>query len=365
MANTRAVVDLEQFRSNLAEIRRLIDMNPMICLAVKADAYGHGAIRIAREAVENGVTWLAVATPVEALELRAAGIGVPILLLCPTTSDYVVELIENDVSCLVTDTAYVSMFHAASQQLGKRARLHLEIDTGMGRTGCSPENAPGIAATILCKKNLLLEGICTHFAGAENDDTYTKLQISRFDSALSGIEVANVKPIIHASNSAGMMNYPTATYDMIRPGIAAYGYSSAGEPGFCVEPIMDFVSKVVFLKDVPAETAISYGMTYKTMKNTIVGTVAAGYADGYPRLLSNKGEVLIGDVRYRVSGTVCMDQFMIDLGPGSNVRLYDDVILFGRANSAPDAADIGAWTGTIPYEILCNVGKRVPREYIG
>ena len=233
----------------------------------------------------------------------------------------------------------------------------------MGRIGCDPSVVTLLARRIVESDYLELEGVCTHLARADESPSFTQEQIDRFDRCLDEIRQNGVDPgIVHAANSAGMLTQTNSWYDMVRPGIMAYGYPPVAVPSVHVDPIMEFVAKVVYLKRVPAGTPISYGSTYTTRGETVIATVAAGYGDGYNRLLSNVGSVSIRGARYPVVGRVCMDQFMIDVGIESPVLVYDEVILFGR-NPGPDAAELAKLVGTISYEITCSVGKRVSREY--
>ncbi len=367
MRATRALIHLDRFIRNIDSIRACVGRS-RICLAVKADAYGHGAVEIAKSAVEAGVSQFAVATCDEALELRECGIAAPILLLNPPVVGEIPTIIERGVGCVVADRRLIDAFSDAAKRVGSPARLHLAVDTGMGRIGCSTDRASALGRLIASDRRLRLEGVCTHFAASDTDDEYTREQIRRFDRCIAEIRAVGVDPgVVHAANSAGLLRHKAGRYDMVRPGIIAYGYrpSRAMELSIEVAPVMEFVSKLVFIKRVPAGTPISYGMTFRADRETVIGTVAAGYGDGYNRLLSNRGSVAVRGKRYPVVGTVCMDQFMIDLGPDPDVSLYDDVVMFGPFPPAPDAEEIAGMCGTIAYEITCGIGKRVPRIHLG
>lgn len=367
MRATRAIIHTENFRHNIRCLQHHTNGGPGICLCVKADAYGHGAVPIALAAQEAGVEWLAIATCDEGAELRDAGIDLPILLLSLPVPDEIETIIKNDISSVVGDEELISRFERAASSLGEKARLHLKIDTGMGRIGCAATDALPLAGRVVSSPHLVLEGICTHFPVAdEADRTFTEEQIRLFDACIADIRNAGIDPgIVHAANSGAIVDYPSAWYDMIRPGIIAYGYyPSAEKPRVVpVRPVMELLSQIVFLKKVEAGTPVSYGLTYKTPRATTIGTVAAGYGDGYSRLLSNKAHVLIRGNRYPVAGRVCMDQFMVDLGPESDVQLYDDVVLFGPDGTGMSADDIADITGSISYEVVCGISKRVPRKY--
>ena len=327
MRATRAIIHLDSFRHNLRLLRGYLGSRTLICLSVKANAYGHGAIKIAAAAVEEGVQFLAVATCDEGLELRRAGLACPILLLGLPMPGEIEELIENDISCVVCDSRLIEKFEGAVRALDgkKTAKLHLKIDTGMGRIGCQPEQAGGLALRISDSAVLELEGVATHLPMADREDReYTTQQIALFRACIEDIRRSCDRPLIaHAANSAGALWHGESVFDMVRPGIIAYGYypSRDGERFLGVKPVMEFVSRVVMLKKVAEGTAISYGHSYRCKRETTIATVAAGYGDGYNRLLSNRGKVSIRGVLYPVVGTVCMDQFMVDVGPRPAVEL--------------------------------------------
>lgn len=368
MRATRAIIHTDNLRHNIKCLRKHTNGLPLVCMCVKADAYGHGAVPVAHAAQKEGVDWLAIATSEEGIELRESGITLPLLLLGLPTPPEIRNIIEHDISSVVGDEKLISEFEQTAEILEKKARLHLKIDTGMGRIGCAIEDALSLADRISSSRALILEGTCTHFPVADiSDRTFTEHQIERFNTCVSTMRNSGIKTgIVHAANSGAIIHYPESWYDMIRPGIIAYGYyPSAENPRpIPVRPVMELISNVVFLKSVAAGTGISYGLTYKTPKSTVIGTVAAGYGDGYSRLLSNKAHVLIRGRRYPVAGRICMDQFMVDLGADCDVQLYDNVVLFGPADEGLNAEDIGKIMGTISYEVLCAVGKRVPRLYV-
>ncbi len=367
MRATYARIYLSNFRQNVRLIRQYTKNNPKICACVKANGYGHGLIPIAEAAIGAGASWLGVAICDEAVELREAGIRAAILLLGLPSPDEIETLIRNYISCVVADREVLELFQRKASEIGMTAQLHLNIDTGMARIGCRPDEAPALAETIHRSDVLQLEGVCTHFPVADLDRDFTAKQIRQFDRAVGAIRDAGIDPgVVHAANSSGIVDFPEAWYDMVRAGILLYGYYATprGDRPVPVRPVMELVSSVSFIKRVPANTGISYGLSYKTTGETTVATVAAGYGDGYSRLLSNRADVSIRERRYRVSGNICMDQFMVDLGNDSRVRRYDEVILFGPGETSPDAEELSSLTGTIPYEITCSVSQRVPREYV-
>lgn len=341
----------------------------LLCIAVKADAYGHGIEQIARTAVDAGVEYLAVATVDEAVAVREEGLSIPLLLYSLPAPEEIPTIVSHRITPLVADEQFVSRLDAEASRQGVIVPVHMKIDTGMGRIGCRPEEAGVLAEFIDNRGGVRLEGVSTHFPAADTTDRrFTNRQIETFNAAVEDIRRRGVDPgVIHASNSGGLLDYPEAHYDMVRPGILAYGYYPSGEQDrrLPVRPVMKLVSKVVFLKRVEQGTPISYGMTYRCPTETVIATIPVGYGDGYFRVLSNRATVSIGGTRYPVVGRVCMDQLMVDLGPSPDVRLYDEVVLFGADDGAPTAEDLANLADTIPYEITCAISKRVPRIYRG
>jgi alanine racemase len=370
---TRAVIHIDALRQNIAFVRSLAGERKILA-PVKADGYGHGAVKIARAALEEGASHLGVARVSEAAELRAKGIDAPILLFSIPDPDEIPAAIEHDVTCFVPDIHFADMIHRCAEKNRKPASVHLKIDSGMGRIGIAVEEAPGLARFINEKKFLRLDGVCTHLSVSDStappDIDYTKWQIMRFFRAVEEIKNLGINPgIVHAAASGGVLLYPESHFDMVRPGILLYGYPPSGALAekAKVRPVMTMVTKVSFLKKVKKGEAISYGRRWTAPEDTVVATLPAGYADGLPRTASGKLFFVINGRRYPQVGTICMDQCMIDLGLNAPVRLWDDAIIFGgdsAGNTTPlTAASIAEITGTIPYEVLCGIGKRVPRVY--
>ncbi len=352
----------------------MINPDVKICLAVKADGYGHGAVGISEAAAGFGTEYLAVAAVSEAEELRQNGITAPVIVLSPVLPEEIETLISLKLEAVVSTSDEIRKLSSAVSE-GK-VRIHLKIDTGMRRIGCRTDEAVILASEITNAKGLVLAGICTHFpvsdSAAGDDIEFTRKQIKDFTLAVDSVRAAGMEPgIIHAANSGAILNYPEANFDMVRPGILAYGYLPGGRQGllcpnshgFIPKPVMSFESRLMYIKKVPSGTDISYGRRYTTASETWIGTIPAGYADGYTRLLSNKAEIMIKGKKYPVAGTICMDQLMVDLGPELKVNLYDRAILFGSEEGAATAEDLTELTGTIPYELLCAISKRVPRIF--
>ena len=370
---TRAIIHLENISHNLDCIKKLTGGSRKICVAVKADAYGHGAVEVSQKALQWGVDFLAVATVPEAIILREAGIKAPIILFSIALDKEISQIVDYDITPFIAEKNYVQKIQSFAKAFNKTINVHIKIDTGMGRIGVIPDLAPDLAETVEKMSNIKLEGVCTHFPVSDSPDpddiAFTEKQIKVFTKSIEAIKAKGIDPgILHTANSGAIIAHPDAHFDMVRPGICLYGYypdqrmdKSAGD----FRPVMELVSKISFIKKVKKGTSISYGRTWTAKEDTWIGSIPAGYADGYNRLLSSKGEVQIKGKRYPIAGRVCMDQFMVDLGPDSEVELYENLVLFGPDEGALDAADIGDLTGTIPYEVTCNINKRVPRDYVG
>ena len=361
-------VDLDALSHNIQEVRRLTSKDSLIMAAVKADAYGHGAVEASKVFLGNGAERLGVATLTEALELRKARIKAPILNFGYTTEEQFENLIENEISATIYTYRQACVLEEVASRLGKRVIVHLKMDTGMGRLGFQP-NSEAIRA--IEKINVLphieLEGIFTHFAISDTSDkTYTRRQFKLFMLVLKKLKARGVEPPIrHVSNSAAIIDLPEYDLDMVRPGIMLYGY----EPGPEVKlekvklrPAMTLKARLSNIKTVPSGTGISYGLTYVTKRPSIIGTIPLGYADGYRRALSNRGWVDIHGDRSPIVGRVCMDQCMVDLTDASSVEIGDEVILFG-GGCAPRVEEMAKLLDTIPHEVTCDVARRVPRLY--
>ncbi|NBC29052.1 MAG: alanine racemase, partial [Spirochaetes bacterium] len=309
----------------------------------------------------------------EAITIREEGISAPLLLYSLPIPEEIPAIMEYGVTPLVSDIEFVHELAAAAAAAERPVAVHLKIDTGMGRIGCRPEDAPEVAAAIDGEAWLNLEGVSTHFPNADHSDPgFTNRQIALFNEAVQRISDRGIDPgLVHAANSAGLLQFPDSRLDMVRPGLLAYGYDPTGQDlrHLPVRPVMELESRIVYLKSVNAGTPISYGSTYRTGERTWIATLPLGYGDGYSRLLSNTAEVLVEEsatgrtVRAPIAGRVCMDQLMLDLGPESQARRYDRVVLFGPNPAGPNAAELAGLSQTIPYEITCNISKRVPRVF--
>ena len=363
---TRAIIHLENYRKNIKAAREKIGPHPKICLPVKADAYGHGSIPISRCGLEAGAEYLAVAFVPEALELRAAGITAPILILSQSLPEALGVVLSNDLALMVSDADFIDETAKAAEKAGKKLNVHLKIDTGMRRLGCTPEEAVLLAGKIDSHKWLNLEGIATHLAVSDSldpgDVAFTKEQLGRFKEAVVSVEKAGINPgIVHAANSGGLVFHEDSYFDMVRPGIYLYGYSPATGDGLLAEPVMELRSFVSLVKRIKKGEEVSYGRTWTAPEDTFIGVIPIGYADGFSRSLGNNHSVLIRGKTYPMVGRVCMDNTMVNLGPETEVKRWDEVTVFGPGFLSAD--DIAQKRGTIPYEVTCGISKRVPREY--
>lgn len=362
---THALIHLENLRHNIRLVRRHVGPQVRLCMAVKADAYGHGAPAVARVAEEEGIDCAGVARVGEGAELRRAGIRMPLLLLGLPIPDEIPQLVASRLTPLVGDLSLAEALSAEAAASGTPVSVHLKVDTGMGRIGCSAAEAPELAARIVRLPGLSLAGLCTHFPVSDGrEKAFTRSQVEALRLCAEDLRRRGLEPgILHAANSGAVLDLPEAHLDMVRPGILLYGYypSRDQERHLAVKPLMELKTSVVFLKRVEAGTPISYGSTYRPSRATVIATLPVGYADGYSRALSNRADVLIRGRRYPVVGRICMDQCLVDVGPDPEVARYDEVTLFGPDPRGPSAEELAERTGTISYEITCLVSKRVPR----
>lgn len=363
---TRAIVSLESLRNNIEIVKSLIRSDVRIMAAVKANAYGHGILEISRELLSIGVHSLGVAYLEEAVYLRRSGITSPILVLGGINVDQIPEFITHDIELASSSIDKARAISKIAVEMNKTAQVHLKVDTGMERIGVHWYNAPHFADEVFALPNLSVKGVFSHFAKADTDRKFTFEQIKRFESVIGYLSKKNLLPeLVHIANSEGVIHFPEAHYTMVRPGIMLYGYATKKDFGeLRLKPVMTLKTKVSYFKVVPENTGISYNHTYRTAKDTRVVTLPIGYGDGYNRLLSNKGEVIIRGKKYPVAGNVCMDQLMVDIGPDGTAFNGDDVLLFGEdGNDSVSLEVLCDRIGTIPYEMLCNVSSRVPRIY--
>jgi alanine racemase len=371
---TEARVDLSAIRHNVAVLAERAAGGAGVMAVVKADGYGHGLVPTARAAVEGGAAWLGVAFLEEALALRAAGIGVPMLAWLTTPEEDLRPAVAAGIDLGVYSTGQLAAVVAAARTAGVPARIQLKADTGLSRGGARPEAWPDLceaAAKAEAEGGVRVTGVWSHFAFADGgpDHPTNSRQSAVFREALEVATSAGLQPEVrHLANSAATLTAPATHFDLVRPGLAVYGLSPVPELGgpeaFGLRPAMTLASTVALTKDVPAGSGVSYLHRYVTSAPTSLALVPLGYADGVPRNATNVAEVQLGGARYRIAGTVCMDQFVVDVG-AAQVREGDEVVLFGPGTAGePTAQDWADWLGTINYEIVTRIGARVPRTYV-
>lgn len=359
-------VDLDAIVYNMREIKKKVEPQRKIMGIVKADAYGHGAVEVAETLIEEGIDYLAVSILDEAIALRQSGITHPILILGYTPIEQVKELVKWDITQTVYNRDIIYALSKEAQRQNKKVKIHIKVDTGMGRIGFIGEEE-----TIRAVKEferlpcIEIEGIFTHFSVADQENKdYTLEQLKKFQEICHALDKENIQiSIKHCANSAATIDIDQAHLDMIRPGIILYGLYPSQEvlkERLYLKPAMSFKTKIAHIKKVPANTSISYGRKYITSKESIIATLPVGYADGYSRMLSGKAEVLLCGKRAPVVGAICMDQCMIDITDLPDVKIGDEVILFGEGLPVEEIAEK---LGTIHYEIICMINKRVPRVY--
>ncbi len=366
-------IDLNALRHNVAAFRRILSSGTRMMCIIKANAYGHGAVPVARVLRREGITHFGVALLEEGLELRESGIPEPILLLGYTPEEDYGLAIEHGLTLTIYTEAQAIALNRAAQRAGKKARVHVKIDTGMGRIGFPPTEATLRIISRMSKlPHLALEGIFSHQAWADNpDETFARSQHARFQSFLDTLARRGIRfRVVHLANSAATINFPEMHYDLVRVGISLYGLYPdpvmAENPKIGLRPLMSVRARLSYVKEVPEGTPLSYGCTFTTPRPSVIGTVPMGYADGIPRLLSNRGEVLVHGRRCPIVGRVCMDQFMVDLTdlPESPV-MGDELIFLGRQGEEEITADdIAEKAETINYEIVTRMSTRLPRVYL-
>lgn len=367
-----AEIDLDAIAHNVREIRKFTGKKVEMMGVVKADAYGHGVREVVRTLLDNGVTQLAVSMLDEAIQIRNMGIDVPILILSYTDPIRAEELILNDVTQTVFSLDLAQALSSASVKLGKKIKVHVKVDTGMTRIGFMPGcDAVKSITEISRLPGLVVEGVFTHFASAdEREKDYTQMQYDRFLGLCTELSRAGIEiPVKHACNSGGIMQYPEMHLDMVRPGVILYGlYPSkdVDREKIRLKPAMTLKANVIMVKEVEPDTCISYGRIFRTSRKSKIATIPIGYADGYTRLLSNKGRMLVNGEFAPVVGRICMDQCMIDVTDlKKDVHVGDEVVIFGSQNGVGISVDeIAADIGTINYELVCIIGKRIPRVYL-
>ncbi|MDO5533536.1 MAG: alanine racemase [Propionibacteriaceae bacterium] len=367
---TTATTRLDHVCANLAAIRERVG-GRLVLAAVKADAYGHGAVAVARAIEASGTAdWLGVATVGEAVVLRDAGVRLPMLKLSHAlTDDEVAACVDRDVDLAVVSAESIDQVARVASGLGRTASVHLKVDTGMRRIGCVPGVAPELARRADAA-GLRLRGLFSHLpvSDTESGRAFTEQQIGVFAGVADAVAAARGRvELVHLANSGGVLMHPGSWFDMVRPGIMVYGSlpDPTTEPTVPLLPGLEWTTRVSFTKRVAAGETVGYGRTWTAPRDTTIATIPVGYGDGYSRLLSNRGRVLVGGVSRPIVGRVCMDQTMLDLGPDADVAVGDPAVLVGRQGAeAITVQELADLMGTIPYEVTCLINARVSREFV-
>ena len=369
---TFAEINLAALRRNYQTVRASVPARAGIMAVVKADAYGHGFLEVSKELEKQGVDAFGVAFLAEAIQLRKSGIDKPVLLLGGVYPGQERKCVGYNISTTVFSFEQLKALDQAAGKLYRKALVHLKVDTGMGRLGFSCDELPQLLDAMKLLPNIYVEGVISHFASADELDEsgqhFTRLQAERFEWAVSRVRAAGFAPrYLHLANSAGALlrDYPFC--NLVRPGIALYGAlpSDDFQGKLALEPVMRLKSRVAMLKWVDAGTTISYARRFTAGERSLIASVPVGYADGYPRALTNRGQALVRGMRAPVAGTVCMDWIMLDVTGLPDVAVGDEVTLMGgdRQGNCILGEELARWAGTIPYEIFCGISKRVPRVY--
>ncbi len=360
-------IDLEAIRNNVRVMREAIAGGADFLAVVKADGYGHGAVPVARAALEAGAAMLAVAIPEEGIELRQAGIEAPILVLGGVEAQAAGDVVKYDLTQVVFDEGCIRALSEAGAAQGKTAKAHLKLDTGMCRIGVrTQQEVQTLVRLIDNLPGIELTGCFTHMATADEDEREdTHAQIARFEALCAAIaQVHPGKITRHAANTASIFRYPQAHFDMVRGGIALYGYPPVPEAKGLM-PAMRWVAHAVYVKTIEPGDRVSYGGLFEAKRPTRVMTVPVGYADGYRRALTGKGYVLVRGRRAPILGRVCMDQIMVDVTDIPGAQAGDEVVLLGaQGDEVLSAQEMADWLGTISYEVICSPSRRVPRVYL-
>ncbi len=365
---TFCCIDLEALRSNFRRIKEKVGPQVKVLSMVKANAYGHGAIAVAQTLADEGTDAFGVATLEEAVELRQATIRQPIVVLAGTYVEQSDQFLEHGLTPVIHELETLRSLEAAIQRQSATLAIHLEVDTGMGRTGFLAAGLDLWLAELRKLKALRIEGVFSHFSDAESaNETYSENQVRNFLSVITSLRNAGVTPsLVHMAKSAAVLTVPDSYYDMVRPGLALYGIYPSPQLSqeIALRPVLSWKTRIFQLKRVPEGTSLGYGRTFVTRRESLIGTLPVGYADGYQRSLSNRAVVLVRGGRAPVAGRISMDLTTIDVTDIDGVQQGDEVILLGRQGDVTISADeMASWANTISYEILTSIGARVPRIY--
>jgi alanine racemase len=362
----------EAISRNLTEVRKKVGREVKILCVVKADAYGHGICETSHALLKGGADYLAVSNTDEAVILRVNGITIPILVFGPSLPEEAETIIKQGLTATVCEDKLPAALAREAKKLGTKIKIHIEIDTGMGRAGVAERDAIGFVKEMMRFPDLKIEGIWTHFPMAEDNREFSLAQIKVFQAILKGIAREGLDiPFKHAANSAAILNIPESYFNLVRPGLILYGIypthgkaSGAKEATMGLLPALTLKTRILHLRYATAGTKIGYGGTYTVENDTVIAILPIGYANGYSRFLSNKGTVLVRGMRARIVGRICMDQIMIDVGGVSNVQVGDEVVLIGKQGEGQiTVEEVAESSGTIPHDIVCQIGRGLPRKY--
>lgn len=368
---TWAEINLDALAFNMRNIRKITNKDTMIMAVIKADAYGHGVTECAKTLLENGADRFAVATLNEAMEVRKTFADIPVLILGSSVESEAEDIIKNNITPNVYTYDFAKTLSEKAVELERIVKIHIKLDTGMSRIGFVITDGKNEAVIEEIKKiaalpNVVIEGIFSHFSTSdESDETYTRMQFERFMNVYNSLKESGIEiPIKHICNSAAIMMYPEYHLDMVRPGIILYGMYPSDEVDKTrleLKYVMSLKSSVTYVKEIEDRRGVSYGKEYIADGMAKIATVPIGYADGYTRLLAKKARIAVNGELYPIAGRICMDQCMIDVASGNNIKRGDEALIFG--DGAVTADDLADWLGTINYEITCMVSRRIPRVY--
>ncbi|MGA1839637.1 MAG: alanine racemase [bacterium] len=365
---TRAVIDIAALSHNLKVIRDRIGQGRRLLAVVKANAYGHGALKVSNYLQKMGVDMLGVAYTEEGVALRKVGISLPILVMAGTLPEQIEIAIESDLILAISDMDTIRALSDMAFRMKRNVKIHIKIDTGMGRLGFRFENAVEAIVSICSLPNVTIEGIFTHLSTSEESDhSYTHYQTSRFRQLVESVSSHfSPLPILHMGNSAAVIQHPETYFDMVRVGIMLYGLAPVPElqKKLPICPILSLKTRIIHIKNASKGSSLSYGRSYICQSDKTIAVIPIGYSDGLARCMSGRIHVLIRGVKVPVVGTICMDMALIDITGLEGIRVGDEVVLIGsHGEESITAHDWASWQGTIPYEILCAIGPRVPRIY--
>ncbi len=359
-------IDLPALRHNLSALKKRVGPQTKILGIVKANAYGHGDFEVSRALLNNGVEMLGIAVLEEGIQLRGKGVQAPLLLLGGAFEGQIEAVIRHNITPTVYDAKLTEALSRQAHHFHTTIKVHVYVDTGMGSIGVKHDKAADFVQFVKNLKNLPIEGIYTHCSSSdEKDSAFTHLQIQRFRDVLNALHAAGIDiPLKHIANSGAILGYPEAYFTMVRPGLSLYGLYPSEDVSrdIGLKPVMSFKTRIIHIKEMDAGDAVGYGRGYSITKPTRVATLPVGYADGYNRLLSNQGKVIIRGRKSPIIGRVCMDQCFVDVTDIKEVSVGDAVVLYGsQGEETISIESIAKQLNTIPYEVSCNISKRVPR----